>query len=195
MTPALRWAVMRAILLFHLLLGTNSQDSVHRPQFFMTRWAEAESNWGLSAYQPNALLLGQTGSLCLYPPSPPPTHLIPPPHTWHLHLPISHHPRFLNRKKQNQSQNAGARELSLVCQAYVLLSCLPPLDWRRIWPAISFCVTVMISDSRDCSKVAKSWPQHRWVIVWNLILISEEMLVCIRFQHTHTHTHSQRMNE
>ena len=28
MTPALRWAVMRAILLIHLLRGTKSQDSL-----------------------------------------------------------------------------------------------------------------------------------------------------------------------
>ena len=29
MTPALRWAAMRAILMFHYLLGTKSQDSFH----------------------------------------------------------------------------------------------------------------------------------------------------------------------
>ena len=29
MTPALRWAAMRAILIFHYLSGTKSQDSVH----------------------------------------------------------------------------------------------------------------------------------------------------------------------
>ena len=34
MTPALRWAVMRAILMFHQLWGIKSQDSVHRPQLF-----------------------------------------------------------------------------------------------------------------------------------------------------------------
>ena len=33
MTPAFRWAAMRAILMFHnWLWGTKSQDSVHRPQ-------------------------------------------------------------------------------------------------------------------------------------------------------------------
>ena len=32
MTPALRWAAMRAILMFNYLWGTKSQDSVHRPQ-------------------------------------------------------------------------------------------------------------------------------------------------------------------
>ena len=31
MTPALRWAAMRAILMFR---GTKSQDSVHKPQPF-----------------------------------------------------------------------------------------------------------------------------------------------------------------
>ena len=39
-----------------------SQDSVHKPQtFWRERRAEAVSNWGPSAYQPNALPLGQTG--------------------------------------------------------------------------------------------------------------------------------------
>ena len=32
MTPALRWAAMRAILMFRSLRGTKSQDSVHKPQ-------------------------------------------------------------------------------------------------------------------------------------------------------------------
>ena len=32
MTPALRRAAMRAILMFHYLRITKSQDSVHRPQ-------------------------------------------------------------------------------------------------------------------------------------------------------------------
>ena len=40
-----------------------SQDSVHKPQpFRRKRRAEAVSNRGPSAYQPNALPLGQTGS-------------------------------------------------------------------------------------------------------------------------------------
>ena len=39
------------------------QDSVHKPQpFWRERRAEAVSNWGPSAYQPNALPPGQTGS-------------------------------------------------------------------------------------------------------------------------------------
>ena len=32
MTPALRWAAMRAILMFHYNCEGQSQDSVHRPQ-------------------------------------------------------------------------------------------------------------------------------------------------------------------
>ena len=43
---------------------TKSQDSVHKPQpFWRERRAEAVSNRSPSAYQPNALPLGQTGSL------------------------------------------------------------------------------------------------------------------------------------
>ena len=39
-------------------------DKVHKPQlFWRERRAEAVSNRGPSAYQPNALPLGQTGSL------------------------------------------------------------------------------------------------------------------------------------
>ena len=42
---------------------TKSQGSVHKPQpFWRERRAEAVSNRGPSAYQPNALPLGQTGS-------------------------------------------------------------------------------------------------------------------------------------
>ena len=40
-----------------------SQDSDHKPQpFWRERRAEAVSNQGPSAYQPNALPLGQAGS-------------------------------------------------------------------------------------------------------------------------------------
>ena len=61
MIPALRRAAMRAILMFHWLWGTKSQDSVHKPQRFEEReGSRAESNRGPSAYQPNALPLGQT---------------------------------------------------------------------------------------------------------------------------------------
>ena len=60
--------------MFHINFDGQShkQDSVHRPQpFWRERRAEADSNRGPSAYQPNALLLGQTGSrsrkICLLP--------------------------------------------------------------------------------------------------------------------------------
>ena len=63
MTSALRWAAMRAILMFQWKWWTKSQDSVHKPQpFWRERRTEAVSNRGPSAYQPNALPLGQTGS-------------------------------------------------------------------------------------------------------------------------------------
>ena len=56
---------MRAILTFQNgKWWTKSKDSIHKPQpFWRERRAEAVSNRGPSAYQPNALLLGQTGSL------------------------------------------------------------------------------------------------------------------------------------
>ena len=50
---------------FNVSVGNDvqSQDSVHKPQpFWRERRAEAVSNRGPSAYQPNALPLGQTGS-------------------------------------------------------------------------------------------------------------------------------------
>ena len=64
MIPALRWAAMRAILMFQSRKWwTKSQDSVHKPQpFWRERRAEAVLNRGPSAYQPNALPLGQTSS-------------------------------------------------------------------------------------------------------------------------------------
>ena len=47
-----------------LMWGKMSQDSVHNPQpFWRERRAEAESNQGPSAYQPNALPLDQTVSI------------------------------------------------------------------------------------------------------------------------------------
>ena len=52
------------LLLFVLRRVQEKQDSVHKPQpFRRERRAEAVSNRGPSAYQPNALPLGQTGSL------------------------------------------------------------------------------------------------------------------------------------
>ena len=63
MAPALRWAVMRAILLFH-----NCEEQSHKYKAVFTdhnfrRKRRAEDlNQGLSAYQPNALPLDQNGS-------------------------------------------------------------------------------------------------------------------------------------
>ena len=49
----------------HFKWWTKSQDSVQKPQpFWRERRAEAVSNRGPSAYQPNALSLGQTGWHC-----------------------------------------------------------------------------------------------------------------------------------
>ena len=69
MVPALRWAAMGAILMFHNCKG-QTDKSVHKPPFWRERRAEEVSNRGPSAYQPNALPLGQTGSQFLYCDSP-----------------------------------------------------------------------------------------------------------------------------
>ena len=68
MTSALRWAAMRAILMFH-----NSEGQSHKTVYlhidhnlWSERRAEADSNRGLSAYQPHALPLGYTGSRSVY---------------------------------------------------------------------------------------------------------------------------------
>ena len=61
MSSALRWAAMRAILMFHNCEG-QSHKTVSTDHNFWRERAEADSNRGPSAYQPNALLLGQTGS-------------------------------------------------------------------------------------------------------------------------------------
>ena len=63
-TPALRRAAMRAILMLHF----NREGQSHKTastdhNFRRERRAEADSNRGPSAYQPNALPLGQTGLL------------------------------------------------------------------------------------------------------------------------------------
>ena len=62
MTPALRWAAMRAILMFHNCEGQSHKTVSTDHNFRRERRAEADSNRGPSAYQPNALPLGQTGS-------------------------------------------------------------------------------------------------------------------------------------
>ena len=46
-----------------LIGGTKSQDRVHKPQLLKRKEAEAVSNRGPYAYQPNVLPLGQTVSL------------------------------------------------------------------------------------------------------------------------------------
>ena len=64
MTPALRWAAIRAILMCYLILRdkvTNKTVSTDY-NFLRERRAQADSNRGPSAYQPNALPLGQTDS-------------------------------------------------------------------------------------------------------------------------------------
>ena len=48
--PALRWAAMRAILMFHHLWGTKSQDSVHRPQLLKRKE-------GRSGFEPRSFRL------------------------------------------------------------------------------------------------------------------------------------------
>ena len=67
MTSALRWATMRAILMFHNCEGQSHKTVSIDHNFLRERRAEADSNRGPSAYQPNALPLRQTGSRGLHP--------------------------------------------------------------------------------------------------------------------------------
>ena len=62
MTSALRWAVVRAILMFHHCERQSHKTVSTDHNFWRERRAEADSNRGPSAYQPNALPLGQTSS-------------------------------------------------------------------------------------------------------------------------------------
>ena len=62
MTPALRWAAMGAILTFHYCEGQSRKTLSTDHNFRRERRAEADSNRGPSAYQPDALPLGQSGS-------------------------------------------------------------------------------------------------------------------------------------
>ena len=55
MTSALRWATMRAILMFHNCKGQSHKTVSRDHNFWRERRAEADSNRGPSAYQPNAL--------------------------------------------------------------------------------------------------------------------------------------------
>ena len=53
---------MRAILVFHNCEGQSQKTVSTDHNFWRERRAKADSNWGPSAYQPNALPPGQTGS-------------------------------------------------------------------------------------------------------------------------------------
>ena len=61
-SSALRWAAMRAIRCFIIVRDKRSQDSVHRPQLLKRKESRSGFNRDPSAYQPDALPLGQTGS-------------------------------------------------------------------------------------------------------------------------------------
>ena len=69
-TPALRWAVTRAISMFHNCEGQSHKTVSTSHNFRKERTAQAVSNRGPSAYQPTALPLGQTGSLSSPPLAP-----------------------------------------------------------------------------------------------------------------------------
>ena len=60
MTSALRWAAMRAILIFHNCEGQSHKTVSSDHNFWRERRAEADLNWSPSAYHPNALPWGQT---------------------------------------------------------------------------------------------------------------------------------------
>ena len=66
MTSASIWAAMRAILIYCFINCEGPSHKTVSPNhnFRRKRRAEADSNRGPSAYQPNALPLGQTGSHC-----------------------------------------------------------------------------------------------------------------------------------
>ena len=61
-TSALRWAAMRAILMFHNCEGQSHKTESTDHIFGRERTAEADSNRRPSAYHPNALPLAQSGS-------------------------------------------------------------------------------------------------------------------------------------
>ena len=62
MTPAWRWAAVRAILMFHNCEGQSHKTVSTDHNFWRERTAKADSNRGPSAYQPSTLPLGQTDS-------------------------------------------------------------------------------------------------------------------------------------
>ena len=61
MTSALRWAAMRANLMFLNCEGQSHKTASTDHNLWSERRAEADSNRGPSAYQPTTLTLGQTG--------------------------------------------------------------------------------------------------------------------------------------
>ena len=86
MTPALRWAAMRDI--FNVSVRSEGQShrtvSTNHNLFEQKGEPKSVSNRGPSAYQPNALPLGQTGSIITISSDPVPIH---------THRPPSHPPR------------------------------------------------------------------------------------------------------
>ena len=60
MTSALKWAAMRAVLMFHNCEGQSHKTVSTDPTTFEAEKGEPKQI--RSAYQPNALPLGQTGS-------------------------------------------------------------------------------------------------------------------------------------
>ena len=66
MTSELRWAAMRAILMFHNREGQSHKTVSTDYNVCRKRTAEADSNQGPSAYQPEVLSLGQTGSQSVF---------------------------------------------------------------------------------------------------------------------------------
>ena len=69
MTSALRWAAMRAILVFNNCEGQSHKTVSIDHNFRRERKAEADSKRGPSAYQPNALPLGHANRLTTTPAS------------------------------------------------------------------------------------------------------------------------------
>ena len=63
MTSTSRWAEVRANLMFHNCEGQSHKTESTDHNFRREKRAETDSNRGPSAYLPNALPLGQTGSL------------------------------------------------------------------------------------------------------------------------------------
>ena len=60
MIPTLRWAAMKAVLMFHNCEGQSHKTVSTDHNFCRERKAEADLNRGPSAYQLSALPLGQT---------------------------------------------------------------------------------------------------------------------------------------